>query len=151
MGQLDVSSETCHEFLEVAPVDGHDLVTVDRQENHGRIDDVRQADGTEQLARGSPETVVDGSDVDASERLRQSGLTRAASPNLTEHAGMSDRQFARQLCRLQTRPHRPLVALQCNECSAIEYQGHADVAFRRPASGARRRRTTTAFSRSSRC
>jgi len=79
--QFDVSAARRNQELEVLVVRGDDVAPVVRQERDGRVDDVGQAGGAEQLAGRPAERFVEGSDVDACESLRQ----RAAScvpPNM---------------------------------------------------------------------
>ena len=95
---------------------------------------------------------VQGSDIDAGERLREQRLARAAStPRLTDDTTVRHRNLARELRCFVAAPHRSVIALQRDQRPAVEHQLHAARWRGRPRPAARRcPRTTIADSRSAR-
>lgn len=148
MDQLHVATQGRKKSVEVIKIDGDDLVAVRREQRDGGIDDIREAGGSEEPARSSPERLVKWADVDAVKRLRKSRLARATPPGLAEDTRVGQRHIAGQMRRLQSDPHRSFVAFKSDESASIEHKAHAD--FARPVAG-RFARTTTAPSRSARC
>ena len=94
MDQLDVTAQGGGELFEVWTVDGDDLVAIDGEQGECSVDDIGEAGSGEQLTCCSPERFIKGTHVDAMERLRESGLARAAAPRLAEHAGMGERDIS---------------------------------------------------------
>ena len=130
MDQLDMAARGCRQRLDVCPIEGHDLVAVACEQHDGSVDDVGHASCAEQSPHSSTERLIKCNDLDATERLSQAGLTRAAAPHLPENPGMGDWNFTAGLRILQSDPHLAFVALQRHEGSTVEHEGHADLAVR---------------------
>lgn len=128
MDQLDVSPRCRRELFEIVTVDGHDLVPVRREQDDSGVDDISEAAGREELPRGSSQRFVKGAHVDAGERLRQAGLTRAAPPHLPEDPGVGEREISLHLRGLEADPHRAFVALQRHQGTTVEDEAHPDLA-----------------------
>lgn len=148
MDQLDVASRCFCERFEILKVDGHDLVPVTCEQHHAGVDDISQPGSGEELASGPTEWLIERADIDAPDRLRQSGLARAAAPHLPEDSGVGEREIPLEVCGLQTDPHVALVALERDQGTAIQDEAHADFALR--VACRRRPRTTVALCRSAR-
>lgn len=150
MNEFDVSSGCVRQLPEVAVVHGHDLVAILGKQHDDGVDHVGKSCGGQQLPGRSPELFVEGPNVDSCERLGQPSLSRPAPPHLSDDSGVSERNFAFDLGRLEAGPHRSLVAFQSGQRTAVEHESHADFAGRAGCCG-REPRTTVAFCRSARC
>lgn len=108
----------------------HDLVTIDGKQHDCSVDHVGEPSGAKELAGGPAEGLIEGTDVDPSERLRQAGLPRAPSPHLPEHARVGQWNVTVELRSLEASPHRPLIAVERNQGAAVENEAHADFVLR---------------------
>jgi hypothetical protein len=75
MHQLDVAANSGGEMCEVLTVDGHDFVSVNRQQHDSGIDHVGEAGGAQKSPSGSSEHVIQCSHIDTAERLGKASLT----------------------------------------------------------------------------
>lgn len=125
MDQLDVASGCFGQPFKIFLVDRHDLVPVGRNDHDPSINDVGKSSGAQELACRPSQWLIERSDIDAAERLSQSGLTRAAAPHLSEDPGVGQREVSLELRGLQTDPHRTFVALQRHQGAAVEDEAHA--------------------------
>lgn len=152
MQDLDVKIHRAGEPRHVIRIRGDDVVTVGGQEHDRGVDDVRRTRDAEQSPCGSPQAIIDRSDIDALESSRQLCLAGAASPHLSDHASVRDRYIADGVRCLQADPHRSLAPIEGDERPAVEHHRHADSAFgmrrERPLSSGGRPRTITAPARS---
>lgn len=82
------------ELFEVPTVDGHDLVSIRREQHHTGVNDVSEIDSAEEPPSGSTQWLVESANIDSSERLRQASLTRATAPHLPECPGVGDRELS---------------------------------------------------------
>ena len=151
--ELDVTALSSSKDSEVVAVEGNDVVTVLGKQGQRSIDDVQKARTTEKLAGCASQCPVDSSDVKPAESLRQPGLPRSSSPYLSEDPGVSDGDLFVSMGRLEPRPHRPFVLLECDQGGGVEDERHADCGFvrlERVRLELGRRRTTMASARSAR-
>lgn len=148
MDQFDVASRRTRELFEILTVDRHDLVAVGCEQHDGGIDNVSEPRGAEEQPSRPANSLVERADVDSTERLRQTGLARAAAPHLSKHSGVGQREVSVELGGLQADPHRAFIALKRNEGAGVENEAHADFAL--PVVCRRRPRTTVASCRSAR-
>jgi hypothetical protein len=132
MDQLDVASGRCRQPFEILTVDRHNLVAVGRQQHDSGINDICEARGTEESSCSPAERLIEGADIDAIERLRQTGLTGAAAPHLPKHPGVGQWEVSVELGGLQADPHLAFIALQRHKRAAVENEAHADFARRVP-------------------
>ncbi len=130
MDQFDVSSGCRRELLKILVVDRHDLVPVGCEQHDSSVDDVSEPGGAEELPSSPTKWLIQRSDIDSSEHLRQACLARAAAPHLSEDPGVGQREVSLELRGLQADPHLAFVALQGDECAAVEHEAHADFALR---------------------
>lgn len=144
---------------EIVAAEGDDLVAVGCEQHERPVRDVGGARRGQELAGASTQVPVGGLHVDTHLRRGQSRLARPSSSHQADHATAGDRELARLVRRLETDPHRSLVALQGDHGAGVEHDGHADPAsdvdsdFRSDFGallGVRRPRTTAASSRSAR-
>ena len=150
--ELDVTScEPC-ERRDVIDIRRDDLIAVDGQHNQGRINDILAPGPGEEFAGRTSEHVGERADVDTTESPRQHRLAWARSaPHLADDSAMREWHVMREQRRLETTPHRPVVALERDQRSAVQDERHAALRdFRAPVRFAVGRRTTTADSRSAR-
>ncbi len=82
MDQLDVSATDRGEELEVSSVRCDDVVPVVGQDNDSRVDHVGQAGRAEQGAGLPPQPLVQRTNVDTVQSLRQARLATISSPDL---------------------------------------------------------------------
>lgn len=130
MDHFDVASGCSRELFEIVPVEGHDLVAVDCEQYDTRIDDVSEPGGGEEDPGGPTKWFVERADIDATERLGQPGLARAAAPHLSQHSRVGQREVSVKLGGLQADPHRAFIALKRDEGAGVEHEAHADFALR---------------------
>ncbi len=124
--EFDVPAGSHEEVLEVFSIRGDDVVTVRRKHDDGRIDHVSQAGARQQFACRPPERLIERADVDADKGASQPRLARPTPPHLTDDAGMGEGHLASRLGALEAPPHQPVIAIDSDQCCAVEYQGHAD-------------------------
>lgn len=134
----------CDEDLHVLAIEGDDFIAIRRKQRQRCIDDVRRPGRREQFTGRPSEALVEGPDLDSSQRRHQPGLSRSSSPDLTDDASMGDRKLPQLRHRLESGPHRSFVAIKRNQRPCVEDERHADVAARRRPPP----RMTTASSRS---
>jgi hypothetical protein len=130
MDQLDVASGRCRELFKILTVDRHDLVPVGCEQDDTSIYDVSEPGGAEELPSGATKWLIERADLDSAERLRQTRLTWAAAPHLSEDPGVGQREVSLELSGLQTDPHLAFIALQRDQGAAVENEAHADFALR---------------------
>lgn len=94
------------------------------------IDHVSEPGGAEEPPDGPTKWLIESADIDSAECLRQTGLTRAAAPHLSEDPGVGQREVSLELRGLQTDPHPAFIALQRGQGAAIENEAHVDFALR---------------------
>lgn len=111
MDQFDVASGRFRQPPKIVTVDRHDLVPVGREQHDTSIADVCKPGGAEELPNLPTERLIECADIDPAERLRQTGLTWAAAPHLSEDPGVGHREVSLELSGFQTDPHRAFVAL----------------------------------------
>lgn len=145
MDELDVVSGRLRQPFKIFTVDRHDLVPVGREQHDTSIDDVRKPRGAKELPSGPTKWLIERTDIDSAERLRQTRLTCAVAPHLSEDPGVGQWEISLELSGLQTDPHRSFVPLQRDQGTGVENETHAVFTLR----GARWRPRTTAASRRS--
>ena len=121
-----MTSEYHREPLQIAVVRRDDHISILREQNNSRIDDVGEARSAQQLTSRPAESLVQRPDVNTRQRLREPSLTWSSTPDLPKDAAMSPRDVAFDLRGLQSDPHRALVPFERNERSAVEHDTHAD-------------------------
>ena len=145
--ELNMSTGHLDQVLKVIRISADDHIAVRRQDHDCRIDHVGCSRSCEELTCGSPELLIEGANLDADERLRETGLAWPTAPHLADDSAVGDRQFACDLRRLEPCPHRTFVPVERDERPGIEHEAHANLELRlRPPP-----RTTTACVRSARC
>jgi hypothetical protein len=85
------------ELLKILKVDGHDLVPIRCEQDDSSVDDVGQSGGGEKLSSGSAQSFVECANIDASECLGQTGLSRTAAPHLPENSCVGERFISIEL------------------------------------------------------
>lgn len=130
MDQLDVASGRFSQECEIVNVDRHNLIAVSREQHDTSIDDVCKPGSAKEPPRSPTKRLIERADIDSAERLRQTSLTWAAAPHLSEHPGVGHREVSIKLGGLQTDPHRAFVALQRDQGAAVENEAHAVFALR---------------------
>lgn len=129
MDQLDVPSRRSRELFEIVTVDRHDLVAVGCEQHDAGIDDVSEPRGAKEQPSRPTKWLIEGADIDSSERLRQTGLAWSAAPHLSEHSGVGQRDVSIELSGLQADPHLAFVALKRDEGAGVEDEAHAGFAL----------------------